>query len=152
MGAFTRQQRPEDQSRAGSFYSLRHRIINLWIDQTERFGLGVGGREEVTRKIKASISRLVCTDFLTLHSPPVSLGTHDWDPTSRLWYSPVMSSVSLFHFTSHSSGQVFPNSPLPSYVQFLFSQLCPRQRTSVILWEKENNQKRRPTPSTKIKS
>ena len=52
-----------DQSRK-LLYHLDKETINLWgIDKTKEFGLGVVNGEEVTRKIKVSLTRCVRTDF-----------------------------------------------------------------------------------------
>ena len=51
-------------------YLLNKETIRLWrIDRTEGIGLGIVSGEEVTRKIRLSLTRFLYTDFLAQNSP-----------------------------------------------------------------------------------
>ena len=69
MGVFTKEQRPQDVARAGSFYTFDKETINLWrTDKTKGFRLWVVNGEEVTREIQVSLTRFVIIAFMALNT------------------------------------------------------------------------------------
>lgn len=65
MGAIRREWRPKDMTRAGSFYTLVKEKNNLLrIDKTKGFKVGIVKGENINRKVRVSLTRFVCANFL----------------------------------------------------------------------------------------